>query len=87
MVGGGQDSFIGPIHRKAAHLDGEIELVYGAFSSNPKKSQNTRSKLSLDPNRVYGTFSEMVERESRLLEKDRIDFVSIIECLITYTIQ
>ena len=39
MVGGGRGAFIGAVHRMAAALDGEIELVCGAFSSNPKKSK------------------------------------------------
>ena len=38
MVGGGRGAFIGAVHRMAAALDGEIELVCGAFSSNPEKS-------------------------------------------------
>ena len=38
MVGGGPGSFIGEFHRKAAELDGNIELVSGSFSSLPEKS-------------------------------------------------
>ncbi len=37
MVGGGRGAFIGGVHRRAANLDGNIELVAGAFSSDPKK--------------------------------------------------
>lgn len=36
MVGGGQGSFIGAVHRIAANLDGQIELVCGCFSSRPR---------------------------------------------------
>ena len=41
MVGGGRGAFIGGVHRAAANLDGQIELVAGAFSSDPKKSKLT----------------------------------------------
>lgn len=78
MIGGGPGSFIGPIHRKAASLDGEIELVSGTFSSDPKKSFEMGSKLLLDPERVYSSYEEMVEKESKLPPEEKIDFVTII---------
>ena len=78
MVGGGPGAFIGPVHRKAAALDGEIELVAGAFSSKPEKSRQAGQELKLDPSRVYGSYREMVEKESALPEGERIDFVSIV---------
>ncbi len=31
IAGGGPDGFFGAVHRKAAALDSEIELVAGAF--------------------------------------------------------
>ena len=58
MIGGSSDAFIGAIHRKAANLDGEIELVCGAFSSSPEKSKATGATLYLNPQRVYGSFEE-----------------------------
>jgi predicted dehydrogenase len=78
MVGGGPDAFIGAVHRKAAALDGEIELVGGAFSSSPEKSRQQGEELLLDASRVYGSYQEMAEQESQLPEGDRIDFVSIV---------
>ena len=53
MVGGGKDSFIGAIHRMAANLDGHIQLVCGAFSSNEEKSKESGQSLYLPANRVY----------------------------------
>ena len=41
MVGGGQDAFIGPVHLMAAQLDNQIELVCGAFRSDPVKSKKS----------------------------------------------
>ena len=78
MVGGGPDAFIGAVHRKAAALDGEIELCAGAFSSRPEKSHEQGRTLGLDPNRVYDSFSQMAEREALLPEDERIQFVSIV---------
>ena len=78
MVGGGPDAFIGAVHRKAAALDGEIELVAGAFSSSPEKSKQQGAELFLDDSRTYGSYKEMAEKESQLPEGERIDFVSIV---------
>jgi len=78
MVGGGRGAFIGAVHRMAARLDGEIDLVAGCFSSDPAKSRASGADLHLDPARVYGTYEEMVARESALPADQRIDFVSIV---------
>ena len=78
MVGGGRGAFIGAVHRMAARLDGEIELVAGCFSADPAKSRASGADLHLDPARVYGTYEEMVARESALPADQRIDFVSIV---------
>lgn len=78
MVGGGPGAFIGAVHRNAAALDGEIELVAGAFSSNPEKSKQQGAALHLDPRRVYPSYEAMVEGELALPADERIDFVSIV---------
>ncbi|RMG26651.1 MAG: gfo/Idh/MocA family oxidoreductase [Bacteroidetes bacterium] len=78
MVGGGEGAFIGAVHRMAAALDGEIELVCGAFSSNPEKSKRSGAALFLPENRVYGTYEEMILREKELPEGERMDFISIV---------
>lgn len=78
MVGGGIGAFIGPVHRMAATLDNQAELVAGCFSSTPEKSIKSGAAYFLDPSRVYGTYQEMIERELALPDKERIDFVSIV---------
>jgi len=78
MIGGSLDAFIGGIHRKAAALDGQIELVCGAFSSNPAKSKQTGEALFIDASRVYGSFEEMISKEKVLPEGQRMDFVAIV---------
>ncbi len=78
MVGGGLTSFIGPVHRKAAGIDGEIELVCGAFSVVPGESKQTGEALYLNPKRVYETYQEMFEIEKNMPPDQRIDFVSVV---------
>lgn len=78
MVGGGMGAFIGAVHRMAAAIDGEIELVCGAFSSDPEKSRASGAALGLPADRCYGTFEEMIRREKRLRPDRRMQFVSIV---------
>jgi predicted dehydrogenase len=78
IVGGGQNAFIGAVHRMAANLDGQIELVAGAFSSDAKNSQTTGEQLFLKPKRVYASYAEMAKAEAALPADERIDFVAIV---------
>ena len=78
MVGGGIGAFIGGVHRMAAAIDGQIELVCGAFSSNPEKSKASGKEFFLPEDRVYGSYAEMIEKEKQLPEGERMDFVSIV---------
>ncbi|MGD1972820.1 MAG: Gfo/Idh/MocA family oxidoreductase [Desulfobacterales bacterium] len=78
MVGGGRDAFIGAVHRKAALMDGKIEFIAGALSSDPEKAKASARDLLISEDRSYGTWQEMVDKESNLPESDRIDFVSIV---------
>ena len=77
MVGGGPGAFIGDVHRKASRMDGGIELVAGAFDINPRKSKQQGRELMLPSKRVYRTYQEMIEKELKLPDGERIDFVSI----------
>src|SRR4030095_9229853 len=78
MIGGGKDAFIGAVHRIAANMDGQIELVCGAFSSDPQKSRSSGEKLYLPPDKVYGSNKEMIEKEKTLPKGEAMDFVSIV---------
>jgi len=77
MVGGGPGAFIGEVHRKAARMDGGIELVAGAFDVDPRKSRQMGRQQAIDPKRAYPDYETMIEKELRLPEDRRIDFVSI----------
>jgi predicted dehydrogenase len=76
MVGGGPGAFIGPVHRIAAELDGEIELVAGAFSQSGERSRAAGESYKIDPERAYPDFKTMLESERK--RPDPIDFVSIV---------
>ena len=78
MVGGGTDAFIGAIHRLAAFMDNQIELVCGCFSIVPEISKSSGELYYLPKDRVYDTYQEMFEKESQLPEGDRMDFVTIV---------
>ncbi|MFN8455493.1 MAG: Gfo/Idh/MocA family oxidoreductase [Anaerolineae bacterium] len=78
QIGGGRDSFIGAVHRRAAISDGFTELVAGALSSDPGKAKLSGQDLLLPPERNYGSWQEMLEQESKLPEGERIDYVSIV---------
>src|SRR5215470_7164029 len=78
MVGGGQGAFIGAVHRMAMRLDDEIELVAGAFSSNPEQSRLSGEDLFIEPSRSYSDYEAMALEESKRPAGDRIDFVSVV---------
>jgi predicted dehydrogenase len=78
MVGGGPGAFIGAVHRMVAAMDGQVEMVAGSFSQDPKNTQITGKELYLDKDRCYDTYAEMAAAEAKLPEGERIDFVSIV---------
>ena len=78
MVGGGSDAFIGAIHRRAAFMDNQCELVCGCFSINPAISLLSGREYFLPDNRIYATYQEMFEKEMLLPEDERMDFVTIV---------
>ncbi|MFZ1290640.1 MAG: Gfo/Idh/MocA family oxidoreductase [Melioribacteraceae bacterium] len=77
MLGGGPGAFIGEVHRKAARMDGNIEIVAGAFDIDPVKSHQMGIELNLNSNRVYDNYQKMIDGELSLAKNERIDFISI----------
>jgi predicted dehydrogenase len=78
MIGGGRGAFIGAVHRMAAGIDGQIELVCGALHVDPDEAILSGQDLFLPPGRTYRTYHEMFEKENSLPEDQRMDFVSIV---------
>lgn len=78
MIGGGSDAFIGAIHRRAALMENEIELVCGCFSIDPEISRSSGRSYYLPEDRIYISWQEMLENEATLPEGERMDFVTIV---------
>ncbi len=78
MIGGGEGAFIGAVHRMAAYLDGQFELVCGAFNSDPLRSKKSGKDLHLPDQRVYSDWQTMLEVEAQLPEDTRMQCVSIV---------
>ena len=78
MVGGGEGAFIGGIHRLAAQMDGQIELICGAFSSKPDKAKAFGKSLFLADERCYASYHEMFAQEATLDSVQRMDMVAIV---------
>ncbi len=76
MVGGGQQAFIGEVHRKAIAMDGKAELAAGCFSRDFENTKETGEILGLDQDRLYSSYQQMFKKESR--RQDGIDFVVIV---------
>lgn len=78
MVGGGEGAFIGAVHRMAAAIDGEIELVCGAFSGDAERSARSGAALHLDKERIYTDYQSMMQEEAALPADQRMQFVAIV---------
>jgi predicted dehydrogenase len=78
MIGGGQGAFIGAVHRIAARMDDEYELVCGAFSSNAEKSHLSGLSLGVPKNRIYNSYQDLIAGEKALPEDQRVQVISIV---------
>ena len=76
MVGGGEGAFIGGVHRFAARLDDQYELVAGALASNAEKAQRSGMALGLAADRTYADYATMATVESARV--DGIEAVAIV---------
>ena len=76
MVGGGPGSFIGPVHRMAAELDGRIRLVAGVFSRDPAKNAQAAEAWGVARDRVYPDHHAMIAAEAA--RADGVQLVSVV---------
>src|SRR5438309_1383705 len=77
LVGGGQGAFIGRVHSIAAILDNRAALVAGALSSDPARARASAPDYDIPPERAYGSYQEMIDKESKRPAGERIDFASV----------
>ena len=78
MIGGGSGAFIGPVHRSAARLDGNLQLAAGCFSSDPVRNRETGAQMGLAPERVYSSHDDLLKQEARRPAAERIEFITIV---------
>jgi predicted dehydrogenase len=78
MVGGGEGSFIGNVHRMAARLDGAYELVAGAFSRDHDNCLQTGTDLGLEASRCYPGWEAMLACESVMDDDIRAECIAIV---------
>lgn len=76
MVGGGTGAFIGYVHRIAARMDGDYELVAGALSADPDRARESGRNVGLAEDRIYTSYEQMAAKESA--RPDGIEAVSIV---------
>ncbi len=77
LVGGGQGAFIGKVHSIAAVLDNRAALVAGALSSDPAKAKASAPDYDIKPERAYGSYQELIDKEKKLPDSERVDFVTV----------
>lgn len=77
LVGGGEGSFIGRVHATAAVIDNRAAIVAGALSSDPERAKASGPSYDIAADRAYGSYEEMLDKESALPDGERIDFVSV----------
>ncbi len=77
LPGGGGTGFIGKVHRTATTLDGRVELVSGAFSSDVDRSRETAADFGVDPERAFNSFEKLIDDELSRPAEECVDFVSI----------
>jgi predicted dehydrogenase len=77
LVGGGQGAFIGRVHCTAAVLDNRAALVAGALSSDPAKAKASAPDYDIPPERAYGSYRELIDKENALPAERRVDFISV----------
>ena len=73
IVGGGRGAFIGAVHRIAAELDGQAQVVAGALSSHPEIARESAAAWFLE--RAYTSYENMASSEAA--DRNGIDFVII----------
>lgn len=78
MIGGGEGAFIGAVHRHAAALDGDYQLVCGAFSRDSENNRTTAERLNVKSQRTYDNWQAMLDTEATLPASERMEVVVIV---------
>ncbi len=77
IVGGGADSLIGVLHRVAAYINDNYEIVGAVFNPDYGKSMDFAKELDIPLNRIYKDFDTLIAEEGKLPEEERMQVCSV----------
>lgn len=78
ILGGSGDSLIGVLHRVAAQINDNYELVAAVFTSKFDKNIAFAKALNMPLGRIYRDFESFVEAEGKLPESERIQVCAVL---------
>ncbi|MBC70699.1 MAG: oxidoreductase [Muricauda sp.] len=78
ILGGGGDSLIGVLHRVAAFINDNYEIVGAVFNPDHSESIAFAKEIDIPTNRIYKDFDTLIEEEMKLPEDERIQVCSIL---------
>ncbi len=78
ILGGGGDSLIGIVHRVASQMFDRYEIVGGVFNPNWDENYDFAKKIGLSKNRVYKDFENLIDKELKLPQHQRMQVVSVL---------
>lgn len=77
LLGGGPDSLIGVVHRVAAYMRDDYELVGGVFNADHELGKQAAAHWELDPARAYATVDELIDGENALPADQRMSVITV----------
>jgi len=77
LVGGGLESFMGPVHRAAMAKAG-MKIVTGAFGSSRQSSFDCSTPYEVPMRGVWGSYRDMVRHQGKLPPEERVAFISVV---------
>jgi len=78
ILGGGEDSLIGVLHRIASTMFDKFNIVGGVFNPNWENNIDFANKIGIPTNRVYVDFDTLILEELKLPLEERMQVVSIL---------
>lgn len=78
MIGGGLESFMGPVHRRAIEKTGTLQITCGAFGSTRQSSFDCQEPFGLGVRDVFGSYRDLLRRQSRLPKEQRVAFATTV---------
>jgi predicted dehydrogenase len=77
LLGGGPDSLIGIVHRIAALMGEDCQLIGGVFNVQHDLGKKFAVALELDPARAYADLDALIAGEARRPADDRMSLITV----------